>query len=85
MIVKRAMLERGICVELIGGVARYRVAHGRRRIAGQLGSVFNPLRSAILLIGGEKTGDDRWYERFVPIADRLFERHPLEFKKEGRV
>jgi hypothetical protein len=23
---------------------------------------FNPLRSAILLIGGEKTGDDRWYE-----------------------
>ena len=34
---------------------------------------FNPLRSAILLIGGEKTGDDRWYEKFVPIADRLFD------------
>jgi hypothetical protein len=32
---------------------------------------FNPLRSAILLIGGEKTGDDRWYDKFVPIADRL--------------
>ena len=44
---------------------------------------FNPLRSAILLIGGEKTGDDRWYEKFVPIADRLFERHLLELKKEG--
>jgi hypothetical protein len=43
---------------------------------------FNPLRSAILLIGGEKTGDDRWYEKFVPIADRLFEQHLIEIKKE---
>jgi hypothetical protein len=46
---------------------------------------FNPLRSAILLIGGDKTGDDRWYEEFVPIADRLFERHLRELKKEGRI
>jgi hypothetical protein len=46
---------------------------------------FNPLRSAILLIGGEKTGDDRWYEKFVPIADRLFERHLFEIKKEGSI
>ena len=43
---------------------------------------FNPRRSAILLIGGDKTGDDRWYEKFVPIADRLFEQHLLEFRKE---
>jgi hypothetical protein len=35
------------------------------------------------LIGGEKTGGDRWYEKFVPIADRLFGRHLLELKKEG--
>ena len=46
---------------------------------------FNPLRSAILLIGGDKTGADRWYEKFVPIADRLCERHLLELKKEGRI
>jgi hypothetical protein len=46
---------------------------------------FNPLRSAILLIGGEKTGDDRWYEKFVPVADRLLERHLLEIKKEGSI
>jgi hypothetical protein len=46
---------------------------------------FNPLRSAILLIGGEKTGDDRWYEKFVPVADRLFERRLLELKKEGDI
>jgi hypothetical protein len=43
---------------------------------------FDPRRSAILLIGGEKTGDDRWYEKFVPVADRIFERHLDELKKE---
>ena len=46
---------------------------------------FDPLRSAILLIGGAKTGNDRWYEKFVPIADRLFERHLLELKKEENI
>ena len=34
---------------------------------------FNPKRAAILLLGGDKTGDDRWYEVNVPIADRLYE------------
>ncbi len=43
---------------------------------------FDPRRSAILLIGGEKTGDDRWYEKFVPVADRIFERHLDQLKKE---
>src|SRR5215468_12709482 len=27
---------------------------------------FDPRRAAILLIGGKKTGDDRWYKTFVP-------------------
>jgi hypothetical protein len=30
--------------------------------------VFDPIRVAILLIGGRKTGDDRWYATFVPTA-----------------
>ena len=36
---------------------------------------FDPRRMAILLIGGDKTGDDRWYDVYVPIADRLYEEH----------
>ena len=36
---------------------------------------FDPKRAAILLIGGEKTGDDRWYETFIPIADGLYDEH----------
>ena len=36
---------------------------------------FDPERTAILLIGGDKTGDDRFYERMVPIADDLYDAH----------
>ena len=46
---------------------------------------FDPLRTAILLIAGDKTGDDRWYGKFVPVADRLFEEHLNELKKEGKL
>jgi hypothetical protein len=46
---------------------------------------FNPLRTAILLIGGDKTGDDRWYETMVPVADRLFDDHLQELRKEGEI
>lgn len=46
-------------------------------------NAFDPRRSAILLIGGNKTGDDRWYETHVPIADGLYDAHLQELKKEG--
>ena len=45
---------------------------------------FDPRRSAILLIGGDKTGDNRWYKTFVPLADRLFSLHLEQLKKEER-
>jgi hypothetical protein len=43
----------------------------------------DPRRSAILLIGGDKTGDDRFYERMIPIADELYDVHLQELKQEG--
>lgn len=46
---------------------------------------FNPLRSAILLIGGGKTGDSQFYEHYVPIADRLYDEHLEELRKEGMI
>jgi hypothetical protein len=39
---------------------------------------FDPRRVAILLIGGDKTGNDRFYEIFVPIADRIYDEHLKE-------
>jgi hypothetical protein len=46
---------------------------------------FDPRRAAILLIGGDKTGNDRWYEEFVPIADRLYDAHLASVKREGLI
>ena len=45
---------------------------------------FDPRRTAILLVGGDKTGDDRWYEVFVPRADRLYDEHLTALGKERR-
>jgi hypothetical protein len=46
---------------------------------------FDPRRVAILLIAGDKTGDDRWYEVFVPRADSLYDEHLRILKKEGLI
>ena len=42
---------------------------------------FDPRRAAMLLIGGEKTGNDRWYEEYVPRADAIYDRHLRELQK----
>ena len=44
---------------------------------------FDPRRCAILLIGGDKTGNDRWYEIFVPRADRLYGEYIASLRGEG--
>jgi len=46
---------------------------------------FDPRRVAILLIAGDKTGDDRWYEVFVPRADDLYDEHLESLEKEGLI
>jgi len=46
---------------------------------------FDPKRAAILLIGGDKTGDDRFYERLLPRVDRLYDEHLQELKYEGEI
>ena len=43
---------------------------------------FDTRRSALLLIGGDKTGDERFYERMVPLADRLYDVYIAEITKE---
>lgn len=45
---------------------------------------FDPRRNAILLIGGDKTGQGRWYEIFVPIADDLYDVHLQILDEEAR-
>lgn len=45
---------------------------------------FDPRRTAILLIGGHKTADDRFYEQHVRRADVLYDQHLLEIAAERR-
>ena len=45
----------------------------------------DPRRTSILLIGGDKTGNRRFYEEYVPIADRLYDEHLYELRKEGLI
>lgn len=46
---------------------------------------FDPRRTAILLIGGDKTGDRRFYERCIPLADRLYDDYLTELGREGLI
>ncbi len=73
------------------GVSGSHYAHMRELRAQHRGRpyrvlyAFDPRRCAILLIGGDKTGNDRWYDEYVPIADRLYDRHLRQLKNEGLI
>lgn len=44
---------------------------------------FDPRRNAVLLLGGNKTGDDRWYKRHIPKAEKLFAAYLKESGQSG--
>ena len=45
---------------------------------------FNARRVAILLVGGCKRGDKRWYKKHIPIADERFRQHLARLQREQR-
>lgn len=72
------------------GIARSRHARMRELRVQHRGRpyrilyAFDPRRTAILLIGGDKTGSDRWYDEHVPLAERLYDDHLAALKKERK-
>jgi hypothetical protein len=46
---------------------------------------FDPRRFALLIIGGDKTGDDRWYESHIPRADDIYDAHIEALRAEGLI
>ena len=46
---------------------------------------FDPRRAVILLIGEDKTGNNRWYETYIPIADNLYDQHIEQLINEGLI
>jgi len=69
-----------------GHLRELRVQHAGRPY--RILYAFDPKRAAILLVGGDKTGDNRWYEARVPVADRLYDEYlkalASEAKKHGK-
>jgi hypothetical protein len=57
-----------------------------RSIGGHLRALFavDPRRHAVVLIGGDKSGDWMgWYRRNVPRADKIYDRHLRSLGEEG--
>lgn len=79
----------GLPFPLSSGIKKSRHRHRRELRIQHRGKpyrilyAFDPRRVAILLIGGHKTGDDRWYEKFVPRADKLYDEHLRKIREEG--
>jgi hypothetical protein len=63
-----------------GAMRELRVQSGGKPI--RIFYAFDPRRTAILLIGGRKGGDKRFYETFVRVADHLFDQHLVELRAE---
>jgi hypothetical protein len=66
-----------------GHMRELRVQSGGKPLRGFY--AFDPRRTAILLIGDNKTGDDRFYDEMVPVADRLYDDYIAELRKEGLI
>lgn len=48
--------------------------------------LFDPRRSAILLVGGDKTGQwNAWYAEMIPVAEALYDHYLDELRNEGLI
>ncbi len=47
---------------------------------------FDPRRQAVLLMGGDKSGNwDAWYLQAIPMADKLYREYVRELHREGLI
>lgn len=43
--------------------------------------VFDPLRQAVVLCAGDKTGDKRFYKKMIPLAKAIYQRYLDQLEK----
>lgn len=61
-------------------IRELRIQSGGRPI--RMFYAFDPDRQAVLLIGGEKTGDTRFYEIYVPKGEAIWREYLVEIAAE---
>ena len=71
----------GIVGSRHGHLRELRVQHRGRPL--RVLYAFDPRRAALLLVGGDKSGKGRWYDEFVPLADRLYDEHLAAVRRKG--
>jgi hypothetical protein len=60
------------------GGSRYALRELRVQSSGRplrIVYAFDPRRQAVLILGGDKTGDDRFYSWMIPKAEAIWERY----------
>ncbi len=45
---------------------------------------FDPQRQAIVLVGGNKASDQRWYEKNIKIAEERFAEHLAQLEEDKK-
>jgi hypothetical protein len=75
--------EKGVALPFpySSAIAGSRIALRELRVQGKALRVFyafDPVRQAVLLIGGDKSGDKKFYERMIALAERIW----AEYLKE---
>lgn len=63
-------------------IRELRVQSGGRPI--RVFYAYDPARDAVLIIGGDKTGNDRFYEAMKPVVERLWGQYLVEREAEAR-
>jgi hypothetical protein len=74
-------------VDTVKGSAFTNMKELRVQYAGEpwrLLFAFDPERTAIILLGGSKQGNKRWYEENIPTADKRFAEHLEQLKKKEK-
>ena len=73
----------GVEISSHGRMRELRVQSGVKPI--RVFYAFDPRRVVVLLIGGHKTSEKRFYKRYVSLADKLYDEHLQELRGEGLI
>ena len=60
----------------IPNLKELRVQHDGRPI--RILFAFDPRRTGYLILGGDKSGDESWYDRMIPLAEAIYKKHLKE-------
>lgn len=73
-------------VDRIEGSRHHNMKELRVKKEGELRVLFafDPVQQAVLLVGGDKTGQwDKWYREMIPVADDLLDQHLEQLREQG--